>query len=396
MAGIVCLAGVSAFASVEVPLQIDTVTTLGGTQKYAVGLYLSLGGTGSSPKLFQLDTGSGGVTAAYSNTLDNGVTQWWGSEVDTSSSVNGITEFGGRTVHYDTAVAPVTFYDGANGNALIQTQPVTVAQGTSATDSQGATDWQSQTEAGQPALLGKYYGNFGASLHPHSVSQGLFPVLAQMTNGEGNKLRGYVIHLGNLATTQDPTLTLYFDSDFADGNNPVADFTLTTSLTQDGNVFPTTGYATTSNQPLAVEAFEVDGVVQDADAPYSALADTGGTSLATPNANGLYDGMIDGNGNFDPDLAFLLTLMGTDNETFTLGFTTGEEQSINQLTATDENSDLNLGLALYNYYDVYFDAANSTMSFRALNIPEPSTVALLSGLGVLGTALVLRRRTRRA
>lgn len=399
------LIAASANAEVTIPLQVDTVTTLSGSQKYAVGLYVGV--AGGEPKLYQLDTGNDMFLPAYAPdaNLDPGVTQWWGSDWDNTGSQTGTADFGGRTVTYNTANAGISIYDGPGGNMIYQSPTrYTVAQGVSATTNNSSgpplpNNWQSQTEAGLPPLLNTYFGNFGAGLFSFSnnASKGLYPLPAQLSNPGSDNLRGYIISIGNLASPINPTLTLLFDSDFS-GQDPLADFTLSTDLIvatgdQAGN-FPHTGYPLMIEDPLNVQAFEADGqTVTPADGKmFQAVPDTGGTTMEAPD-DPAFDGITNNDGIFDSNLDFILKLeqSGT-SDLFELKFMTGDEPQINEVQTTS-GEEFNISLNLYAKYDIYFDAAGGTMKFRPTTaIPEPSAYTLITGLAGLIGLVIWRRR----
>lgn len=359
------------FTPVEIPLSVVQIP--GGDNK--IGLYAYVGGTGSSVQFYQLDTGSSGFFAEYAPTsnLDQGVAQWWGSDV-TPTGVSGTASYGsGVSLHFDVVTTSVTLSD-STGASLLQIDNVQIGQVQTAST---PANWQQVTETGQPALHSTFYGNFGAALYPHttdSSSSNLFTLLGQIPGANG-----FVVHIGNTANP-DPNAPAKLTVGITDEMRAEFIYSTPMVLDTDGPLFPTTGYQSTEEyNSTATYVLSKDGHTQTLTS-ISTLLDVGAPSTSIRET---VDGhFVDENGNIVDGVNLSMIFPAADgSEPFTITYPVGSIQSVDRVSVSDpDKNNVNAGLNPYAYADVMFDLEAGVIRFRP--IPEPSTY-LLCGLAII-------------
>lgn len=370
------------FTPVDIPLSIVQIQD-GGSSLNKIGLYAYVGGTGSSAKFYQLDTGSSGFFAAYAPTesLDSGVTQWWGTEV-TNNHISGVAGYGsGVSLNFDVVTTSVTLSN-STGASLVTINNVQMGRVETASQ---PSDWQQVTEAGNPALHSEFYGNFGVALNPHSThdsNTNLFALLGQIPGANG-----FVVHIGNIATP-DPSAPAKLTVGITDAMR--AEFAYSTPMVLDpeGRLFPTTGYQATEEYNSTVTyVLSKDGHEQTLTS-ISTLLDVGAPS--TEIRENVDDVFVE-DGKLKDGVTLSMIFPGTNgSDPLTITYAAGSIQSVNQVGIGDASTNnVNAGLNPYAYVDVMFDLEQGVMRFRP--IPEPSTYAL-AGLAVASLLLWRVRR----
>ena len=363
---------------INVPLHYRTIGS--GGQK--LGIFLTIGG-GSTPQIFEFDTGGAGLYAAYAS-ADTDKSKWWGPSF--SPTGNFVTNTYDSGIQYQgpiVAAAVSLFADHQGGTPLVTTPGnLLVGQMTNIANTNGGTAlWTPEGEGqpGTPPVDNVFYGDFGMSLA--YASKGIVNLLAQLSfsNGiiPGFRVRAHgenpYLQIGLTAADTTSASAFYFGMNTNTNAPPGATFTNSGSLFYSEQVF--NANMTISN---ATTNFTANlGITTDTGASttiHNAQIGAIPAELYVTNNEGKIH-LVPG---ADFDLSGL-TLGGTNTDFFQ--FVTAE----NQVSIQDDKSDTNLfylnsGIALFQQYDVIYNLQDGQIGFEA--IPEPSTWALL-GLGAL-------------
>ncbi|WP_269541151.1 RCC1 domain-containing protein [Cerasicoccus fimbriatus] len=369
---------------IEIPLQRDVVDIGGENTKQTYGIYLKIGG--GEPRLFQLDTGTGGLFAGYSSYANPSEPspeypdapyrpdrQYWGDFQSISGAVNQSTSID-NGVNFSTII-PVTTsvtLSNASGNDYLTIPSMTVGQVTEATANNlpTSTTWNEKFSVDQPGLHETYYGLFGTGLFSNSnsgvpTSSQFFSALGQISNA-----KGFTIHLDS----ENPVLRIIMDDS---GGNDFADlFPYATTLEPgDGRIFPTTGFNTFSKYPLSINGATV-GYPNNLVAVGAAtgVPDIGGSDFNLP-ANSLSSlsnaGLVDSTNILIEDVRLTLDIDGAGSigdkvyDAFNLEFLSVNDGGKNQVTVDDnKSSDLNWGQVLYQDHEVMYDFKDGVIRFR--------------------------------
>ena len=373
--------------TIKVPLHYRTIGS--GGQK--LGIYLSIGG-GSTPQIFEFDTGGAGLYAAYAN---NNNSPWWGAGFTTTT--NSVTNTYDSGIQYKGPIveAAVSLFADHHGGTPLVTTPgnLLVGQMTNiANTNTGEVLWTPEGvgPSGQPPVDGVFYGDFGMSLS--YASKGIVNLIAQLSfsNGiiPGFRVRGHsngpFLQIGLTAADTTSASAFYF------GMNTNTNAPAGATFTNSGSRF------------YSEQVFNANMTISNATTNFTAnlgiTTDTGAsTTIHNANVGGIPGELLITNTkdkvHIVPGAEFglsELTLGG--NETNFFQFVTAN----NQVTIQDGklgNSNtfyLNSGIELFQQYDVIYNLqGNGQIGFEP--IPEPTTWALL-GLSAAALALLKRRR----
>ena len=373
--------------TIKVPLHYRTIGS--GGQK--LGIYLSIGG-GSTPQIFEFDTGGAGLYAAYAN---NNNSPWWGAGFTTTT--NSVTNTYDSGIQYKGPIveAAVSLFADHHGGTPLVTTPgnLLVGQMTNiANTNTGEVLWTPEGvgPSGQPPVDGVFYGDFGMSLS--YASKGIVNLIAQLSfsNGiiPGFRVRGHsngpFLQIGLTAADTTSAAAFYF------GMNTNTNAPAGATFTNSGSRF------------YSEQVFNANMTISNATTNFTAnlgiTTDTGAsTTIHNANVGGIPGELLITNTkdkvHIVPGAEFglsELTLGG--NETNFFQFVTAN----NQVTIQDGklgNSNtfyLNSGIELFQQYDVIYNLqGNGQIGFEP--IPEPTTWALL-GLSAAALALLKRRR----
>ena len=373
--------------TIKVPLHYRTIGS--GGQK--LGIYLSIGG-GSTPQIFEFDTGGAGLYAAYAT---NNNSPWWGAGFTTTT--NSVTNTYDSGIQYKGPIveAAVSLFADHHGGTPLVTTPgnLLVGQMTNiANTNTGEVLWTPEGvgPSGQPPVDGVFYGDFGMSLS--YASKGIVNLIAQLSfsNGiiPGFRVRGHsngpFLQIGLTAADTTSASAFYF------GMNTNTNAPAGATFTNSGSRF------------YSEQVFNANMTISNATTNFTAnlgiTTDTGAsTTIHNANVGGIPGELLITNTkdkvHIVPGAEFglsELTLGG--NETNFFQFVTAN----NQVTIQDGklgNSNtfyLNSGIELFQQYDVIYNLqGNGQIGFEP--IPEPSTWALL-GLSAAVLALLKRRR----
>ena len=375
--------------TINVPLHYRTIGS--GGQK--LGIYATIGG-GSTPQIFEFDTGGAGLYAAYAT---NNNSPWWGGGITTTT--NSVTNTYDSGIQYQGPIvaAPVSLFADHHGGTPLVTTPgnLLVGQMTNIANTNGGDVlWTpgGVEPSGQPPVDGVFYGDFGMSLS--YASKGIVNLIAQLSfsNGiiPGFRVRGHsngpFLQIGLTAADTNSASAFYFGMNTNTNAPPGATFTNSGSLFYSEQIF--NANMTMSN---ATTNFTANlGITTDTGASTTIHnADLGGIPIA------LYTTNDSGKGHLVAGADFMLSATNTDSAVVDFfQFTTTSPSGINPVAIQDNkpgNSTfyLNSGINLFQQYDVIYNLQDGQIGFEP--IPEPRTCALL----VLSTAVLALLGRRR-
>jgi hypothetical protein len=376
--------------TINVPLHYRTIGS--GGQK--LGIYATIGG-GTTPQIFEFDTGGAGLYAAYAT---NNNSPWWGAGFSTNGKFVTNTYDSGIQYQGPIVAAAVSLFADHHSTTPLVTTPgnLLVGQMTNIANTNGGEVlWTPEGvgPSGQPPVDGVFYGDFGMSLS--YASKGIVNLIAQLSfsNGiiPGFRIRGHsngpFLQIGLTAADTTSASAFYFGMNTNTNAPPGATFTNSGSLFYSEQIF--NANMTISN---ATTNFTANlGITTDTGASTTIHnADLGGIPVA------LYTTNDSGKGHLVAGADFMLSATNTDGAVVDFfQFTTTSPSGTNPVTIQDNkpgNSTfyLNSGISLFQEYDVIYNLqGNGQIGFEP--IPEPRTWALLA-FSASALVLLLRRR----
>ena len=383
---LVCGQGFTTITSpLQVPLHWRSVDD-DPTKPRKLGLYATIGG-GTTPQLFEFDTGGDGLYASYATGT---AAPWWGG---------GYTPIAGGTFSqiYDsgltyTGTAVTTsislFASGTAASPLLTATDVVVGLTSGMTQPGSGTLWPLPSGTSPPPTNGAFFGDFGMA--PKQGQAGIDSLVAQLAYGAG-VAAGFRVH----AASENP----WVQFGLAAGDLAVlpTTFALNTAIGSSAAGVP-------YYQPLVVTG-SLD--VQKDNAPFAQptglVFDTGASTT------------IHNSGTNVPFPAHLTKdHAGTEvvhNASFTVSGSSlapgGGWQTIIQLTTggvTDVdkvavqfstlNPDyyLNTGILPFTQHDVIFNLTAGQLTLAA--VPEPATLGLAATAGLVALGWTMLRRMR--
>jgi hypothetical protein len=371
--------------TINVPLHYRTIGS--GGQK--LGIYVSIGG-GSTPQIFEFDTGGAGLYAAYATNTNS---PWWGTGFSTTG--NFVTNTYDSGIQYQGAIVTAAvslFADHHGGTPLVTTAGnLLVGQMTNIANTNTSTVlWTPEGEGqpGTPPVDNVFYGDFGMSLA--YADKGIVNLIAQLSFGNGIipgfRVRGHsnnpYLQIGLTAADTNSASAFYFGMNTNTNAPPGATFTNSGSLFYSEQVF--NANMTISN---ATTNFTANlGITTDTGASTTIHnANLGGVppELWTTNDKGQVR-IVAG-----ADFGLNELTLGNTNVEFFQFTTTNGQVGIQDNNPSNTTFYLNSGIALFQQYDVIYNLqGNGQIGFEP--VPEPGTWALL-GLGAL--VLVAARKS---
>lgn len=363
---------------------------LADTVKY--GIYATLGG-GSTPQLYEFDTGGDGFYAAFGGLQ---ATAWGTNYTPTGQPVTNAYDSG--DVYTGTAVyTSVSLYSATSSNTpaltpVIQTAGnILVGQTTGITNTKGKdNNWPLPVGSTNGPVQGSFWGDFGLSLKANT--NGIMNVIAQLqyTN---NIRSGFIVRLGPEGDA-NPSIQVGLTT------NDIASFPIQISMTgKDTNsYFPNTTNSTYSGQILTA-------MLSMSNSASGLYTNTIGVTLdtgATPKLHDITGDTSSLTNYFNADQSAILT-----NVLFGLAAdqTNGSLAPLISFLTSDTNAIalqfgndfyINMGATLFHEYDVMYDLESGILGFRP--IPEVSQAWLMGGglLILISFSFVrsLRRRRR--
>ncbi len=374
--------------TVHVPLHYRTI----GSGGEKLGIYASIGG-GTTPQIFEFDTGGAGLYAAYAS-ADTNKSKWWGTNfIATGNLVTNTYDSGIQYQGPIVAAAVSLFADHHGGTPLITTAGnLLVGQMTNIANTNGGTAlWTTNGEGtpGTPPVDDVFYGDFGMSLA--YASKGIVNLVAQLSfsNGiiPGFRVRAHGVNpylqIGLTAADTNSASAFYF------GMNTNTNAPIGATFTNSGSPF------------YSEQVFNANMTISNATTNFTATlgitTDTGAsTTIHNADIGGVPGELLVTNSkdkiHIVPGADFELsglTLGGTNTNFFQ--FVTADNQVTIQNNKPGNSNIfyLNSGIALFQQYDVIYNLQDGQIGFEA--IPEPHTWALLA---VSAAALAFLRRRR--
>lgn len=180
---------------VKVPLYFTPTSSSSGKAK--LGIWVAIGGS-STPQLFEFDTGSSGLYAAYSSAVPDD-SPWWGANYKPTGATATVAFDSGLVYQGFTVGTSVSLFAGQDScTALVSSEKLDVGQmnqiGTS-----GSPDafWSpTGSTTGEPPIDGAFYGDFGMSLN--YKPDGIMNVVTQLKYGWGVR-PGFRVHVDETA-----------------------------------------------------------------------------------------------------------------------------------------------------------------------------------------------------
>lgn len=374
--------------TVHVPLHYRTIGS--GGQK--LGIYATIGG-GSTPQIFEFDTGGAGLFAAYAS-ADTNKSKWWGPDLNFTGQFVTNTYDSGIQYHGPIVTTAVSlFADHHSTSPLVTTaSDLRVGQMTNiANTNTGEVLWNANGEgpSGRPPVDDVFYGDFGMSLA--YASKGIVNLIAQLSfsNGitPGFRIRAHgdnpYLQIGLTAADTNSASAFYFGMNTNTNAPPGATFTNSGSLFYSEQVF--NANMTISN---ATTNFTANlGITTDTGASTTIHnADLGGVpgELLVTNHEGKVHLVS------EADFGLSGPTVGGTNAEFYQFVTSNDQVSIQNNKPGNSNMFyLNSGIALFQQYDVIYNLQDGQIGFEP--VPEPRTWALLA---VSAAALAFLRRRR--
>ena len=318
---------------------------------------------GDNPsQVYEFDTGGTGFFAGYNQ-------PFWKNVPLTTTPANETYNSG----NYFNGVVSNTKVTLGQGKQTVSTaQPIAIGavlQGGNATK-QTTFDF---TNPEVPPVEGQFFGDFGASL---AVSDGLTNPLLQLP---GNLANGFLVQLGPIGVA--PQLTV----GVTDELRAQFPYAVPVILSPQGGTYPTSGYPVLDQFGFAPEYYVTrDGKTEplgtelpanitcaDAKQCLPTLIDSGApTTGVRLNSSSPTPYATEDGSQLKPGTTFKAVFpTNPDRLPLTWEFTAGDNASVDEVkyqtpkkAGAQEN--VNVGLTLYNYYDVMFDIPNKTIWLR--------------------------------
>ncbi len=364
---------------VQVPLHWRHVNgDTSGPRK--LGIYVTLGG-GSTPQLFEFDTGGDGFYATYGS---GSASPWWGPSWTATGGTFSQSFDSGHVYTGSAATTTVRlFASGTATTPLLSAASAIVGQTTSIIDTKSGTQqlWPLPSSAGPPPIEQAFYGDFGMA--PKRGQAGIDQLAAQLLYGPG-VTAGFRVH------ASDETPWVQFGLSAADTALVATSFALNVA----SGTSPA-GVLYYENLVVSGSLSVTDGS-REFEQPTGFIFDTGASTTIHSGTNVQFplDLTKDGDGTRVKDLAAVV-VSGSS-------LVTGGWPAFMSLTASAADKVavqykegpyyLNTGIAPFTQYDIIYNLADAKLTLVA--VPEPATMALGIAAIAAGGGSVWRRRRR--
>ena len=333
------------------------------------GIDVAIGNNAS--QIYEFDTGGTGFFAGYNQ-------PFWTNVPLTTTPASEVYNSGN---YYDGVVSNTVVTLGQGGQTVSTAQPIAIGAILVGGNSKSGATFDFTDPLGPP-VEGQFFGDFGASF---GVRNGLTSPLVQLP---GNLASGFLVQLGPIGIA--PQLTV----GVTEGLRAQFPYAIPVIPNPQGGTYPTSGYPILDEFGFApTYSVTRDGQTEylgtqpplnitcatskpclptliDSGAPTTGirLGEDSVPYFATPNGKQLLSGT-----------AFTATFPTTEGRpALTWEFVAGDNSSVDQVKyeqtqKTENPENVNVGLTLYNYYDVMFDVVKQTIYLRPTG--AQSTVA---------------------
>jgi len=349
-----------------------------------LGIYVTLGG-GSTPQLFEFDTGGDGFYATFAT--GSAASPWWGNAWTTTGGTFSQTYDSGHVYTGSAATTTVRLFANATASAPLLTAADTiVGQTTSITDTKRTPAeqlWPLPSGTSPPPIEQVFYGDFGMA--PKRGQAGIDQLAAQMLYGPGVSA-GFRVH------ASDETPWVQFGLSASDTALLATSFALNVDLTS-------------GTSPAGVKYYEnlvVTGSLSVTDGsrefkqPTGFIFDTGASTTIHSGTNVAFplDLTKDGAGTRVKDSASVVvsgSSLVTGGWPVFMDVTASATDKVD-VQYKDGPYYLNTGIAPFTQYDFIYDLSGQTLTMVA--VPEPATIALALAASACGSFVLQRRRKR--
>lgn len=343
-----------------------------------LGIYATLGG-GSTPKLFEFDTGGDGFYATFASGT---ASPWWGDDWTTTGGTFSQTYDSGHVYTGTAATTTVRLFASGTASAPLLTAANTiVGQTTSITDTKHTPAeqlWPLPSGTSPPPIEQVFWGDFGMA--PKRGQAGIDQLAAQLLYGPG-VTAGFRVH--------------------ASDEHPWVQFGLSAADTVLGGTSFALNVAS-GTSPAGVLYYEnlvVTGSLSVTDGtrefrqPTGFIFDTGASTTIHSGTNIQFPLELtkDGDGKRVKDQASVLvsgSSLVTGSWSVFMNVTASAADKVD-VQYKDGPYYLNTGIAPFTHYDFVYDLSGQTLTMVA--VPEPATL-VLAVAGIVAAALAGRGR----
>lgn len=377
------------FSTVTTPTQVPLHWRhINGDQsgQRKLGIYATLGG-GTTPQLFEFDTGGAGFYATYSS---GSASPWWGGGWTTTGGTFVQTYDSGHVYTGTAAITTVQLFgSAAAGTPTLTIANAVVGQTTSVVDTKYTPAeqlWPQPAGAGAPPIEQAFWGDFGMA--PTQGQAGIDHLAAQLVYGPG-VTPGYRVH----AADENPWVQFGLaPSDTALG---ITSFALNAAI----GASPA-GVPYYDNLVVTGSLSVTDGTRVFAQ-PTGFIFDTGASTTVHSGTNVAFplDLTKDGEGKRVKDLATVIVsgssvLNGTWPAFMNITASATDKVKVQY---KDTPYYFNTGIAPFLQYDIVYDLQGQTLSLvtPASAVPEVDPAGIGSVLALVAAAIGLIEDHRR-
>ena len=345
-----------------------------------LGIYATLGG-GSTPQLFEFDTGGEGLYATYATGT---ASPWWGNDWTSTVAPFSQTYDSGHVYNGTATTTTVQLFASATASTpLVTASGAIVGQTASVVDTKKTPAeqlWPLPSGTSPPPIEQAFYGDFGMA--PKQGQAGIDSLAGQLLYGSG-VTAGFRVH--------------------ASDENPWVQFGLTAADT----ALVATSFAlnlASGTSPAGVPYYEnlvVTGSLSVTDGsrefkqPTGFIFDTGASTTIHSGTNVAFplDLTKDGEGARVKDLASVVvsgsSLLTAGTWPAFMALTASATDKVD-VQYKDGPYYLNTGITPFTQYDFIYDLSGQTLTMVA--VPEPATLTMLVGVGMALAPYAMRRR----
>jgi hypothetical protein len=348
-----------------------------------LGIYVTLGG-GSTPQLFEFDTGGDGLYATYATGT---ASPWWGNGWTSTTGTFSQAYDSGHVYTGTAATTTVALFASATATTpLFSAASAIVGQTTSVVDTKKTPAeqlWPLPSGTSPPPIEQAFYGDFGMA--PKQGQAGIDSLAGQLRYGPG-VTAGFRVHASDenpwvqfgLAPADTAILATSFALNLASGTSP-AGIPYYENLVVTGSLSVTDGS-------------------REFKQPTGFIFDTGASTTIHSGTNVQFplDLTRDGQGTRVKDGASVVvsgsSLLTVGTWPVFMDLTASATDKVD-VQYKDGPYYLNTGIAPFATYDFIYDLSGQTLTM--VTVPEPA-VLTLAGLGGVAAAARCRRCRRRA